>query len=200
MATNFQDPRFKTILAMLAFYGVTGLTLDSTFVDKWIRGDCGGKERWVVKTLTDQESHDIDLKKSTTTTIAKIADMDVPFNPKQAKDDRQDMEKQLLTITCKIDRVIKEDDEDLHLVMHDGDESMVGEIVFPCCPDVIDAHRRKLFERPFKQFHPFRQGQAFKDHTWQVTGVVFVDFPHGQTGMLPNCIELHPIVDIHPID
>ena len=200
MATSFQDPRFKTIAAMLAFYGVTGLTLDSTFIDKWIRGDCGGQERWVVKTLTDPESHEIDLKHSKPSSIAKIAGTKVPLNPMQVKDDRQDMEKQLLTITCKIDAVNKEDDEDLHLVLHDGGETMVGEIVFPCCPDVIDGHRRALLEKPFKQFGPFRANQEFKKHTWEVTGVVFVDFAHGQTGMLPNCIELHPIVDIHPID
>jgi hypothetical protein len=27
-----------------------------------------------------------------------------------------------------------------------------------------------------------------------VTGVAFVDFDHGQTGVAPNAIELHPIL------
>jgi hypothetical protein len=27
-----------------------------------------------------------------------------------------------------------------------------------------------------------------------VTGVAFFDFPHGQTGVAPNAIELHPIL------
>jgi hypothetical protein len=28
----------------------------------------------------------------------------------------------------------------------------------------------------------------------QVTGVAFFDFKHGQTGVAPNAIELHPIL------
>jgi hypothetical protein len=28
----------------------------------------------------------------------------------------------------------------------------------------------------------------------QVTGVAFFDFPHGQTGVAPNAIELHPVL------
>jgi hypothetical protein len=31
----------------------------------------------------------------------------------------------------------------------------------------------------------------------EVTGVAFVDPPHGQTGKAPNNIEFHPILDIH---
>jgi hypothetical protein len=29
----------------------------------------------------------------------------------------------------------------------------------------------------------------------RVTGVAFFDFQHGQTGVAPNAIELHPILD-----
>ena len=29
----------------------------------------------------------------------------------------------------------------------------------------------------------------------QVTGVAFFDFLHGQTGVAPNGIELHPVLD-----
>jgi hypothetical protein len=30
--------------------------------------------------------------------------------------------------------------------------------------------------------------------TATVTGVGFFDFPHGQTGVAPNAIELHPVL------
>jgi hypothetical protein len=30
----------------------------------------------------------------------------------------------------------------------------------------------------------------------RVTGVGFFDFEHGQTGVAPNAIELHPVLDI----
>ncbi len=32
-----------------------------------------------------------------------------------------------------------------------------------------------------------------------VTGVAFWDFRHGQTGVAPNAIELHPVLAFHPI-
>jgi hypothetical protein len=28
-----------------------------------------------------------------------------------------------------------------------------------------------------------------------VTGVLFFDYPHGQTGVAPNAIEVHPVLD-----
>jgi hypothetical protein len=31
----------------------------------------------------------------------------------------------------------------------------------------------------------------------KITGVAFFDFKHGQTGVAPNAIELHPILDFH---
>jgi hypothetical protein len=31
----------------------------------------------------------------------------------------------------------------------------------------------------------------------KITGVAFVDFKHGQTGVAPNAIELHPILGFH---
>lgn len=31
----------------------------------------------------------------------------------------------------------------------------------------------------------------------KVTGVAFFDFDHGQTGIAPNAIELHPVLGFH---
>jgi hypothetical protein len=31
-----------------------------------------------------------------------------------------------------------------------------------------------------------------------VTGVLFFDVPHGQTGVAPNAVELHPVIGIGP--
>ena len=77
---------------------------------------------------------------------------------------------------------------------------MVGEIVCPFCVEASNSGRKELFMNVFKSFDPFRAKRAYKKHRWKVTGVAFVDFSHGQTGMLPNCVELHPIVDIIPLD
>ena len=31
----------------------------------------------------------------------------------------------------------------------------------------------------------------------KITGVAFFDFKHGQTGVAPNAIELHPVLGFH---
>lgn len=196
---SFRDKRFRSLAAALAFYGVGLLTLDGEFTDKWVRGDCGGKERWEVKTLADEASHSMNLKQSYHTTLAELAAMDPGFRSGRGQV-RSPFEKKLYTIECDITHVIKEDDEDLHLVLSDEGEEMVGEIVFPCCPDVEDAGRKELFETPFKQFHPYRARGEYKKYRWLVTGVAFVDFLHGQKGMLPTGVELHPILDIRRAD
>lgn len=202
---GFKDKRFRSLATALGFYGLSLISLDSGYVDDWISGDCGGKERWDIKTLADDASEDIDLTRSEFTDIRTIAAIKPGFNPRlKAEKDRHPLEEKLFTITCRIKEVLKQDDEDLHLVLSDGTRTMVGEIVFPCCPDVKNGDHAALFKRAFQQFDPFRAGHAWEDHTWQVTGVAFVDYKHGgkkgQKGMLANCIELHPIVDIHPID
>lgn len=190
---------YKHMAAALAFYGLALGTVDSGFIGDWVKGKCGGEERWDVKTLTDTEGRSLNLNSATPTTIADIADLDVDFNPKHTPE-RQPMETKLYTIECDIVKVIKEDDEDLHLVLSDDGETMVGEIVCPFCDEAAQSGRKKIYSAVFKFFNPFRKKSAYKQHRWSVTGVAFVDFAHGQSGMLPNCVELHPIVDIHPLD
>jgi hypothetical protein len=34
----------------------------------------------------------------------------------------------------------------------------------------------------------------------EITGVGFFDFEHGQSGVAPNAIELHPVLDVRRID
>ena len=191
--------RYAHMAAALAFYGLTMTTVDSGFIGDWVKGKCGGEERWDIKTLTDQPGRQLNVDMAIPSSIAELAQLAPDFDPRHTPT-RQPMERQLYTIECTIEKVIKEDDEDLHLVLSDGHRTMVGEIVCPFCDEAAQSGRKTLFKNVFSFFNPFRAKKAYKRYRWSVTGVAFEDFSHGQTGMAPNCVELHPIVDIHPLD
>jgi hypothetical protein len=87
-------------------------------------------------------------------------------------------------------------DSDYHLVLADsGGHTMIAEIPAPECIGVspflpaIRVVRRAFTARfaPTKVWHRLRLAVS-------VTGVGFFDFPHGQSGVAPNAIELHPVL------
>src|SRR5262249_470175 len=92
----------------------------------------------------------------------------------------------------------KETDVDYHIVLADPSGTIVSEIPEPDCasdespfrPRIVAA-RGTLDARLTAT--PSFQSVSIPVH---VTGVGFFDFLHGQTGVAPNGIEIHPILDI----
>jgi hypothetical protein len=79
-----------------------------------------------------------------------------------------------------------EDDSDLHVVLQQGGNHMISEAPAPYCTSRATPLRR-------------RQMRIARSHVRlcvraRVTGVAFFDYDHGQTGVAPNAIELHPIL------
>ncbi len=92
-----------------------------------------------------------------------------------------------------------EDDSDYHLVLQDSSgNTMIAEIPNPGCvgsgspfaADIINA--RMKFNAMFTASTSFQ----FANVPVQITGVGMFDFLHGQTGVAPNGIEIHPVLDI----
>jgi hypothetical protein len=88
-----------------------------------------------------------------------------------------------------------ESDSDFHLIMTDSSgNSMIGEVPFPKCVSTSSpfycpiTHARGTVETSGLQ--------SGGSDTVTVIGVPFFDFLHGQTGVAPNGIELHPILSI----
>lgn len=97
---------------------------------------------------------------------------------------------------------LEDDDEDYHLVISEvGDASltMIAEIPSPgCAPKYGDLFQK---EREFVAGLPMpkREGKmhlAEKPIEVIIDGVLFYDHPHGQTGVAPNAVELHPVTRI----
>ena len=91
---------------------------------------CGGIERWAVKVLTDAAAAQVNYTPKLTTMDSLIH---IPTNPSTIAPRMAGIEFQNYTITCKITIKKNEDDNDYHLVLGSGRETMVGEVPDPVC-------------------------------------------------------------------
>jgi len=93
-------------------------------------------------------------------------------------------------------RVKEEQDSDFHLIIADsGGRTMITEIPAPACVSSSpflpsERYVRSLFTA---DFHPTTSWQR-PGVRITVKGVGFFDFLHGQSGVAPNGIELHPLL------
>lgn len=99
-----------------------------------------------------------------------------------------------------------EADHDFHMVIadpNDASKTMIIEPPDPTCNDACDADfssvftatRTKItkcFGSPPSGFTSFKSGIVV-----DVTGIPFFDSLHGQTGVAPNGVELHPLLNIN---
>src|SRR5262249_49275875 len=94
-------------------------------------------------------------------------------------------------------------DSDYHLVLTDGAATMIAEIPDPACVsggpfrDAIAAARRAFDARYTVDTSmgiptPWQAANA----PVTLTGRSFFDLPHGQIGVAPNAIEVHPVIGI----
>ncbi len=170
----------------------------STEVDQEaLNGSCG-VERWSIKTGTDADAGLINLQSTTQTTIASLASLPAPTNlPPNNR--IQPTETTVFQLSATLTEYKLEPDSDYHLVLSDGSgNSMISEIPSPACvssssrllPDIQNA--RSEFDARYTTTSSFQTA----DVPVTVTGVGFFDFLHGQTGVAPNGIELHAVLDI----
>ena len=130
------------------------------------------------------------------TTVTALDALPAP-NPIPPTNRVRPVETTVFTVEATLTGFKQEDDSDYHLVFADAGRTMIAELASPPCtqPDPLRAGivtARQAFET---RFHP---GPRFEHVTVPVTvtGVGFFDFIHGQTGVAPNGIELHPILNI----
>jgi Protein of unknown function (DUF3761) len=141
-----------------------------------------GVERWTVKTLQDRPS----LLPRVLTTIHFLVTRPAPSTLPST---RLPFEHHVFSVTAAVILVRQEQDGDLHLVLQAGADHMIAEAASPSCDSRATPLRRK-------QMSTARGEVRLCAHA-QVTGVAFFDFDHGQTGVAPNAIELHPILSFH---
>lgn len=161
------------------------------------RGLHCGVERWPVKTLSDSDAAKVNYA-PVRTTVPKLTGIPAPTTLPQSARVAPTEE-----TTYRLQRTILqqsklEGDGDIHLVLKSTitGENMIAEIPNPgCVSDPAAAARIKVARDAFTALYsqPTSSWQHENRHV-TLTGVGFFDFPHGQTGVARNAIELHPVL------
>jgi hypothetical protein len=157
-----------------------------------------GVERWSVKTGTDPDAGKVNLGSSTNTTITSMRAAPAP-SPIPANNRVAPTETTVWVINATLTEFKLENDSDYHLVITDASgNTMITEIPSPTCVgsgspffSAIQNARAK-FDAQFTATTSFQTANI----PVQIVGVGMFDFLHGQTGVAPNGIELHPVLDI----
>jgi hypothetical protein len=139
-----------------------------------------GVERWSIKTLKDRPR----LLRTRGTTIAHLVGLPRPrpFPPPV----RLALERRIYTVVAAVTLDRGEADLDHHLVLRSGGHTMIAETPSSLCTVGATAYRRKQMSDSRKVARICSKAR--------VTGVAFFDYLHGQTGVAPNGIELHPVL------
>ena len=173
-------------------------------------GSCGtscGVQRWHIKTLGDAYVHTINW----TPKLVNVSDLTtapVPANYDQYNDTTRyaPYETQAYRVRAVLVGWKTETDHDYHMVIADVNNPNVTMIIEPPDPNCSSACdggfanyfssvRQKLvncFGNPPSSFTNFKSGIVV-----DVTGVAEFDALHGQTGVAPNGIEIHPLMSIN---
>jgi len=159
---------------------------------------CGGTERWDVKVLTDTNASQVNYN-PVLTTIDSLVHIVTPL-PSTTAPRFTGLEYKTYKIRCQITRKKSESDSDYHIVVSDGTYTMITEIPDPVCAVAsTSAHVNEyIAARQFiATYIPLTPDYNVNLPDVAISGVLFLDPPHGQTGEALNHIEFHPILDIH---
>jgi hypothetical protein len=159
-----------------------------------------GVWRWPVKTLSDKHRRDVHFRPQRTT-VQKFRDRSRPHITFRSNTPRTSrVEFRTWKLRARPRQATLEDDSDIHLVIsvpHKPRRTMIVE--FPKRSCVASAFKRRLIARARSQF--LRNCGPVSSSSWSylgglvtIVGVGFWDEKHGQTGIAPNGIELHPVL------
>jgi hypothetical protein len=146
-----------------------------------IHGATCGFERWPVKTLTDPGARKVNFTVHSAT-VRYLGSLRVSAG---GQDSRSPLESRVFGVQARLLGVKREADSDYHLMLSEGGATMIAEMPFAGCTAAAQ-HRyamttaRAELERAVggpvgeSWIHPYLRVR--------VVGVLFFDFPHGQSG------------------
>ena len=157
-----------------------------------------GVERWSVKTGTDPDAGLVNLNSSSSTTIASLRALPAP-SPIPSNNRVSPTETTEWIINATLTEYKLESDSDYHLVLADASgNTMIVELPSPTCVGAGSPffsgiqNARSQFDAKFTTTTSFQTANI----PVQIKGIGMFDFLHGQTGVAPNGIELHPVLNI----
>ena len=187
------------VVAVGATVGVYGRMTPAHTAPTVPLGLCG-TERWSVKTLTDAAASKVAFATSKSRTIEKLRHLKPPAILKGSTP-RRASERTVYHVTALLMMMRREDDSDIHLVLADPKlgGSMIAEFPASSCTVGADAKERTAMDSARDDLAAACGGLPGSTPrtltgTATLTGVGFFDPIHGQAGVAPNGIELHPVL------
>jgi len=156
-----------------------------------------GVERWPVKTGADADRGHVSTK-VVATQVASLVKIPKPSHY-PTNNRIVPTELHVFQVTATVTQYKEEADSDIHLVLHDSaGHSMIAEIPAPTCVASSSRWRSNIASARATWTHTYPLSTSWHHISRAVTlrGLGFFDVPHGQTGVAPNAIELHPIIRV----
>jgi hypothetical protein len=155
-----------------------------------------GVERWAVKTLTDPGASRINLT-AQDSTVLKLGGIAPPRDP---TDRLAPTETTVFRLTdVQMTAFKQEADSDIHVAIKDtAGQTMIAELPSASCDSTAQPTLRSEMTTARNAFVAACGQPTGSYHTITgkatITGVGFFDRIHGQRGVAPNGIELHPVL------
>ncbi len=161
-----------------------------------------GVERWAVKTLSDPREKLVRFKPHDTS-VGRLGKKPAP-HVGSSTPRIKGVETTTYRVQARLVEMKLEDDRDVHLVIavpSAPSKTMIVEFPDTTCPGASSSPKKARMASARASLIA-ACGQPSSSHftdlsgTATVTGVGFFDVPHGQTGVAPNAIELHPVLKV----
>ena len=155
-----------------------------------------GVERWRVKTGTDTTVTEVDPT-VIPTTVENLAGFSAP-TVLPATTRVGTVERTTLILDGTLTEYVMTDDSDYHLVIRGTTgQTMIVEVPHPSCVGNESPYKSQITNARAAIDNAFATTRSFKSTAMPVrlTGIGFFDDLHGQRGVAPNGIELHPVID-----
>lgn len=173
-------------------------------------GQCG-VWRWSVKTLSDTSAAQVNFT-PLTRTVKQMRQLSPPATLGISTPRIVPHELRTYRIRARLISYKRERDRDFHVVIsqvNNSKRTMVTEVVDPTCPGAQDSPRVGTLHgvrQEFIDLYGTPPSSGFREVPGRpvafIVGVGFWDLctgAHKPHGAAPNCIELHPVLDIDPI-
>jgi Protein of unknown function (DUF3761) len=162
---------------------------------------CGvhcGTERWLIKTLSDPDRQRVGMQPVDATVEDLVALARPPMLSPVGRADP--VELTLYRVEARLLYLFTEADSDYHLVLaspRDTTLTLIAEVPNPGCSGACASGYAETYGRVrVKLMDRLNSPQSEARPLIRVTGVGFFDYLHGQRGVAPNGIELHPVIDV----
>jgi hypothetical protein len=164
-----------------------------------------GTERWPVKTLSDSAAGTVELA-SQPNSVDGLRALSAP-RVGAASPRMTGTESTTFTAQAQLVRMSLEVDQDIHLVIADptdASHTMIVEFPNPECQGAVESRQQAQIAAARTAFiaacgpPPAGRFQALSG-TATITGVGFFDVLHGQSGVAPNGVELHPVLRVDQV-